>query len=112
MNQDVRKLLVVLGIATVILYLVGKKEKKASADKLAPPQVAPDDKKKIQDGAVIGLQAMREAINNGESRTELDKLSGIILKEHGVKVIVSKSNGLLKAMDKSGKLIAEEELNK
>jgi len=114
MEKDVKRLLIVLGVSALVLWWVGKREKKENggATKLAPPKVASDDKKKIQDGAVIGLQAMREAINSGEQRTELDKLSAMILKEHGVKVVISKQTGLLRAMDKSGKVIAEEEINK
>lgn len=54
---------------------------------------------------------MREAINSGEKKAELDKLSSIILKEQGIKVVLNKKDNLLKAMNKKGNVIAEEELN-
>ena len=53
---------------------------------------------------------MREAINAGEKKVELDKLSAMVLKEHGIKVVISKKTGLLRAMNKKGSVIAEEEI--
>jgi len=62
----------------------------------------------LKENAVIGLQAMREAINIKESKKELDKLSSMISQDYGVKVMVSKKTGLLRAMSKDGKVISEE----
>ena len=51
---------------------------------------------------------MREAISNNESKKELDKLSSMILQDYGVKIMISKKTGLLRAMSKEGKVITEE----
>ena len=45
---------------------------------------------------------------NKESKKELDKLSSMILQDYGVKVMMSKTTGLLRAMSKDGKVISEE----
>ena len=51
---------------------------------------------------------MREAIDNKECKKELDKLSSMILQDYGVKVMMNKKTGLLRAMSKDGKVISEE----
>ena len=51
---------------------------------------------------------MREAIDNKESKKELDKLSSMVLQDYGVKVMINKKTGLLRAMSKDGKVISEE----
>jgi len=43
-----------------------------------------------------------------KAKTELDKLSTIIYKDYGVKIMPNKKTGLLRAMSKSGKVLAEE----
>ena len=55
---------------------------------------------------------MRQAIDAGEKKSELDKLSAMILKENCIKVVISKKTGLLRAMNKKGNVVAEEELKK
>ena len=118
MDKEVRNLLIVSGLAIVILWVVAKKSKKNDEvvsvedknSKYSAPKVADGTKQKEQENAVIGLQAMRDAINSGENKTELNKLSAMILKDNGIKVVISKKNGLLRAMNKSGKVIAEEEV--
>ena len=52
---------------------------------------------------------MRDAINNGESAKELDKLKNVILAENGIKIMINKKTKKLRAMTKTGKVIAEEE---
>jgi hypothetical protein len=115
MNKEVKVLLASLGVAFVILWLVkpkGNKEEKAIDNKYSEPKEATEDVKKEKENAIIGLQAMREAIDSGEKKAELDKLSAMVLKEHGVKVLISKKTGLLRAMNKKGNVVAEEELKK
>ena len=51
---------------------------------------------------------MREAIDSKESKKELDKLSSMVLQDYGVKVMINKKTGLLRAMSKDGKVISEE----
>lgn len=118
MDKEVKNLLIVSGLAIVVLWFVGKKYKKSNGvglleetnSKYPAPKEASGDKQKEQENAVIGLQAMRDAINAGESKTELNKLSAMVLKDYGIKVVISKKNGLLRAMNKSGKVVAEEEV--
>ena len=52
---------------------------------------------------------MRDAINKGESARELDKLKNMIFQESGIKIMISKNTKKLRAMDKKGGVIAEEE---
>jgi hypothetical protein len=115
MNKEVKTLLITLGVALGLIWIF--KPKKDSAEKsvnnkYAEPKEATEDVKKEKENAIIGLQAMREAINSGEKKVELDKLSAIILKEQGIKVVISKKTGLLRAMNKKGNVIAEEEVEK
>jgi hypothetical protein len=115
MNKEVKVLLVTLGVALGLVWIFKPKkdnETKSLDDKYSAPKEATEDVKKEKENAVIGLQAMREAINSGEKKTELDKLSAMILKEQGIKVVISKKTGLLRAMNKKGNLIAEEEIEK
>jgi hypothetical protein len=78
-------------------------------EKYQAPKVVAEDEKKLKDEAVVGLKAMREAITNGESARELDKLKNMILQENGIKIMISKNTKKLRAMDKKGEVIAEEE---
>jgi hypothetical protein len=115
MNKEVKTLLITLGVALGLIWIFKPKKdnaEKSVNNKYSEPKEATEDVKKEKENAVIGLQAMREAINSGEKKAELDKLSAIILKENGVKVLISKKTGLLKAMNKKGSVVAEEEVEK
>lgn len=115
MNKEVKTLLITLGVALGLIWIFKPKKdnaEKSVNNKYAEPKKATEDVKKEKENAVVGLQAMREAINSGENKAELDKLSAIILKENGVKVLISKKTGLLKAMNKKGSVVAEEEVEK
>lgn len=116
MNKEVKTLLITIGVSLGLLWLLkSKKDGKSattSSEKYLAPKEATEDVKKEKENAVIGLQAMREAINSGEKKSELDKLSSMILKENGIKVVISKKTGLLRAMNKKGNVIAEEEYEK
>lgn len=115
MNKEVKVLLVTLGVALGLIWVFKPKkgsEKKSLDDKYSAPKEATEEVKKEKENAVIGLQAMRDAINSGEKKAELDKLSAMILKEQGIKVVISKKTGLLRAMNKKGSVIAEEEIEK
>jgi hypothetical protein len=115
MNRETKSLLASIGIGLAILWIF-KPKKNASTteedvvvEKYKEPKVVAEDDKKIKDDAVIGLQAMREAINNGESVRELDKLKNMILQENGIKIMINKKTKKLRAMKKDGSVIAEEE---
>jgi hypothetical protein len=115
MNKEVKVLLVTLAVSLGLIWVFKPRKssnsKTDSNSKYSEPKVATENVKKEKESAVVGLQAMREAINSGESKTELEKLKSIILKEHGVKVLISKKTGLLRAMNKKGDVIAEEEFD-
>jgi uncharacterized membrane protein len=117
MDKETKTFIATIGIALVILWIFKPKKNAPSSsekddvvvDKYKAPKVVAEDDKKLKDEAVVGLQAMREAINNGESARELDKLKNMILQESGVKIMISKNTKKLRAMDKKGGVIAEEE---
>jgi hypothetical protein len=115
MDKETKTLLVSVGIALAILWLFKPKKDSASEsedavdNKYKEPKTVSDNEKKLKDDAVVGLQAMRDAINSGETAKELDKLKNVILTEHGVKIMINKKTKKLRAMTKDGKVIAEEE---
>jgi len=112
MNKTTKTLVFSLAGAFVLLYLLMPKNNKKGASSVAKytePKLADDTLVKNKENAVIGLQAMRSAMDNGESKSELDKLSSIIFQDYGVKVMPNKKSGLLRAMSKDGKVLAEEE---
>ena len=115
MGREEKSLLVSIGIALGILWIFKPKkngsttEEEVIVEKYQEPKVVAEDDKKIKDDAVIGLQAMREAINNGENVRELDKLKNMILQENGIKIMINRKTKKLRAMKKDGSVIAEEE---
>jgi hypothetical protein len=114
MGKEEKTLIASIAIALVILWIFKPKKGASTSDevvvdKYAEPKVVTEDDKKIKDDAVIGLQAMREAINNGENIRELDKLKNMILQESGIKIMINKKTKKLRAMKKDGSVIAEEE---
>lgn len=117
MDRETKTLLVAIGIGLVILWVFKPKTNTSESevkdsgdiDKYKAPKVVAEDDKKIKDNAVIGLQAMREAIDNSESVRELDKLKNMILQENGIKIMINKKTKKLRAMTKNGTVIAEEE---
>ena len=115
MDRETKTLLASIGIGLAILWLFKPKknssttEEEVIVDKYKEPKEVAEDDKKIKDDAVVGLQAMREAINNGESVRELDKLKNMILQENGIKIMINKKTKKLRAMKKDGSIIAEEE---
>jgi hypothetical protein len=115
MDRETKTLLASIGIGLAILWLFKPKknssttEEEVVVDKYKEPKVVAEDDKKLKDDAVVGLQAMREAINNGENVRELDKLKNMILQENGIKIMINKKTKKLRAMEKNGSIIAEEE---
>ena len=117
MDKETKAFIATIGIALAILWIFKakknsgdkSKEDDVVVDKYQAPKVVAEDEKKLKDEAVIGLQAMRDAINKSESARELDKLKNMILQESGIKIMISKNTKKLRAMDKKGNVIAEEE---
>jgi len=115
MNRETKTLFITLGGALLLIWLLRPKNTKSKKElldvKYAEPKQVSDTETKLKENAVIGLKAMREAIDNKEDRKELDKLSSMILQDYGVKVMINKKTGLLRAMSKDGKVISEETRN-
>ena len=118
MVKEEKTLLATIGIAIAILWIFkpkksanSKEDKKDDVlvEKYQAPKVVEEDEKKLKDEAVVGLQAMRQAINDGQPARELDKLKNMILQENGIKIMISKNTKKLRAMDKNGSVIGEEE---
>ena len=112
MERETKTLFITLGGALLLIWLLRPKSSKSKKDlldvKYAEPKQVSDTETKLKENAVIGLKAMREAINNKESKKELDKLSSMILQDYNVKIMINKKTGLLRAMSKEGKVISEE----
>lgn len=112
MDKETKTLFITLGGALLLIWLLkpkSDKSKKSLLDvKYAEPKQVSDKDTKLKENAVIGLQAMREAIDSKENKKELDKLSSMILQDYGVKVMMNKKTGLLRAMSKDGKVISQE----
>lgn len=115
MDKNTKTLFITLGGALLLIWLLRPKSSKSKKDlldvKYAEPKQVSDTETKLKENAVIGLKAMREAINNKESKKELDKLSSMILQDYNVKIMINKKTGLLRAMSKQGKVISEETTN-
>jgi hypothetical protein len=112
MDKNTKTLFITLGGALLLIWLLRPKNSKSTKGlldvKYSEPKQVSDSQIKLKENAVIGLQAMREAIDSKESKKELDKLSSMISQDYGVKVMISKKTGLLRAMSKDGKVIKEE----
>ena len=115
MDKNTKTLFITLGGALLLIWILRPKNFKGTKGlldvKYAEPKQVSDTETKLKENAVIGLKAMREAIDNKESKNELEKLSSMISKEYGVKVMINKKTGLLRAMSKEGKVISEETTN-
>jgi hypothetical protein len=112
MDNQTRNLLGVTAITLIVLYIFKPKNSTLSfsgeeENKYSSPMTA--DAKKINESndASIALQAMKEAIQSGENKAELDKLNRILFNEHGLKV-VTMDNNKLAVRNRSGKTILKE----
>jgi len=112
MDKNTKTLFITLGGALLLIWLLRPKNSKITKGlldvKYSEPKQVSDSQIKLKENAVIGLKAMREAIDSKESKKELDKLSSMISQDYGVKVMINKKTGLLRAMSKDGKVISEE----
>ena len=108
MDNSTKNALIILGTAIAVLFVFRRKRKSeiaaevaSSSDKLAAPATASDGEKQKIDNAHIALDAMRNAIEAGESSDNLNKLNRILATEYNVKVYPQK-DGTLMVCDKSG----------
>lgn len=115
MDNQTKKLLSVVGIAVLLLWVTrpkrnmidGARKKTKGGGKLSAPKEADSNLAKDQHNGTVGIQAMREAIESGETKKELDKLNRMLLNENGIKVYVM-TNGKLCARNRKGKTVAKE----
>jgi hypothetical protein len=112
MDKETKTLFITLAGVLVLIWVLKPKSSKSKKNlldvKYAEPNQVSDKELKQKENATIGLQAMREAINSKENKKELDKLSSMIFQDYGVKIMANKKTGLLRAMSKDGKVIAQE----
>lgn len=109
MDNQTKNALIILGTALAVLFVFRRKRKSEKAeeamgggsDKLAAPATASDDERQKVDNAHIALDAMRKAIDAGESSDALNKLNRILATEYGVKVYPQK-DGTLMVCDRAG----------
>jgi hypothetical protein len=114
MDRETKVFFITVAVALGIIWLTKPKLKGNSAKdlldvKYKEPSVASEADTKAKEDAVVGMQAMKDAIANKESKKELDKLNAMIFQDYGVKIMISKKTGKLRAMSKDGKVIAEEQ---
>lgn len=115
MDNQTKKLLSVVGIAVLLLWFTRPKRnmidsvrnKPKGSGKLSAPKEADSKLAQDQHNGTVGIQAMREAIESGETKKELDKLNRMLLNENGIKVYVM-TNGKLCARNRKGKTVAKE----
>ena len=112
MDKNTKTLFITLGGALLLIWILRNKKSVNTKElldvKYAEPKKVSDTESKLKENAVIGLKAMREAIDNNENKKELDKLSSMVLQDYGIKIMINKKTGLLRAMSKEGKVISEE----
>jgi hypothetical protein len=109
MDNSTKNALIILGTAIAVLFVFRRKRKSEAAkealmgggNKLSAPATASEDERKKIDNAHVALDAMRNAIEAGESSDNLNKLNRILATEYGVKVYPQK-DGTLMVCDKSG----------
>jgi len=113
MDKNAKTLFITLGGALLLIWMLRNKTSSVNTKELldvkyAEPKKVSDTESKLKENAVIGLKAMREALNNNENKKELDKLRSMVLQDYGINIMMNKKTGLLRAMSKEGKVIKEE----
>jgi hypothetical protein len=108
MNYSVKNALVVLGTAVVVLMIFRRRKKFnmsggsiSGGNKISAPATASIDEKKKVENAHIALDAMRSAVEAGETSDNLNKLNRILANEYSVKVYPQK-DGKLMVCDRTG----------
>lgn len=118
MDNETKNILKILGVAVLVLFLLKPKKIKSllgksskDSDAVAPPKTESSSVITDQEfeNASISLKAYRSAVNNGESKSELDKLNKILMKDYGISVFLDPKSSKLVARNSNGKDIAKEE---
>jgi FtsZ-interacting cell division protein ZipA len=112
-DKDTQKLLIVVGLVVVILLIARpknsslfKKTKKKS-NPLTPPRTVSNHSVNEEANARICIDAMRMAIENGESQSAVNELNQELIKEYGIKLLTTDSGSLV-AKNSTGRTIARE----
>jgi hypothetical protein len=120
MDKETKNILKILGVAIVVLYIFKPRKSKIGKRKLKnqtenkgksatePPKAEGQIEKEFQN-AIISIKAVRKAINNSESKSEIEKLNRMTLKEYGIKVFKNEKSGKLVARNTKGEDVAKEE---
>lgn len=108
MNYSVKNAIVVLGAAIVVLAIFRNKKKvtsngvsNASGNKISAPATASVDEKRKIESAHIALDAMRSAVEAGETSDNLNRLNRMLANEYSVKVYPQK-DGEMMVCDRTG----------
>ena len=92
MDKNTKTLFITLGGALLLIWILRNKTSVNTKElldvKYAEPKKVSDTESKLKENAVIGLKAMREAIDKNENKKELDKLSSMVLQDYGIKVLL------------------------
>lgn len=106
MDKDIRNLLIMLGTATVVLYLFRpKKYGYFKVERYPKPAVAAQTDSEYQN-AVDSIKALRLALKANEPQSVISGMQDEL--KNSLKIDTRISNGRIMAMDLSGKLIAKE----
>jgi hypothetical protein len=97
-SQNVKEGLILVALVGLGLWLLLPRGKKG----IKSPKVAEDSHLKNMDNAKIVLDAYLNAMEAGESKTELQKLNSIFASEYGLKVLRTQ-NGKYTARTLDGK---------
>ena len=118
MDNETKDILKIIGVAVLVLFILKPKKIKSLLDKTSkdsdavrPPNTESNGEitDKEFDNATISLKAYRSAVNNGESKLELEKLNKILMNDYGISVFLNPKSGKLVARNSNGKDIAKEE---
>lgn len=106
MKEELKNGLIVLAFTAIILFIAMPKSKAVPKKGQMVPSLAKSDENQYEQ-AVVGIKAIRGAINANEAKSFIDELKQTILSENNIRIIESK--GLLIATDRAGKEIAKEQ---
>ena len=116
MGRDEKIFFITVAVAFGILWATKPKLNSSSTSsgsildgKYKEPSVAASGDSQLKEDAAVAMQAMKDAINNKESKSELNKLNTMIFQDYKVKIMINKKTGKLRAMSKDGKVVAEEQ---
>lgn len=111
MNDEYKNIAIVLSGAALILFLAWPKKKPnlklfGKPKSFDMPTIGKSEENQFSN-AVIGIKAVRSAINAQEPKSVIDDIKAEVLKTNDIRII--ENGGLLTATTRTGKAIAKEE---